>query len=36
MQALVSRVIAAGGNVVNKKLNPAEADFARKAFAKVI
>lgn len=35
-KALCSRVIAAGGNVVDKHLNVGEAHYARKAFAKVI
>ena len=35
VKALCSRVIAAGGKVVEKPLNVPEADFARKAFAKV-
>lgn len=36
VKALCSRVIAAGGNVVDKQLTPGEADFARKAFAKAM
>lgn len=34
-KALCSRIIAAGGAVVDKHLNVAEAHYARKAFAKV-
>ena len=34
-KSLCSRVIAAGGNVVDKHLNAGEAHYARKAFAKV-
>ncbi|XP_012934852.1 unconventional myosin-Id [Aplysia californica] len=35
-KALCSRVIAAGGNVVDKHLNAGEAHYARKAFAKAM
>ena len=35
-KALLTRVIAAGGNVVEKQLHVNDAQYARNAFAKVI